>query len=225
METADLIRSLADNIAPVRPLRPPLLRAALWLCVAAALMGLLIALHGVRPRFAERMAETGFMIGVLSSLVTGILAAIAAFMTSLPDKSRLWLFLPLPPLLLWMSNIGYQCLAGWVALPPGAVTVEAASGCLLTLIVTSVPLSLLMVVMLRHVVLLRPVSAALMGSLAVAGIASSALSMFHPLDATIMVLGWNLGTAVLLVLAAAVYGRSISRRNAGRVVFSRHRQR
>ena len=80
METADLIRSLADDIAPVRPLRPPLLRAALWLCAAAALMGLLIALHGVRPQFAERMAETGFMIGVLSSLATGILAAIAAFM-------------------------------------------------------------------------------------------------------------------------------------------------
>lgn len=225
METADLIRALVDNITPVRPLRPPLLRAASWLSAAALLMGLLIAVHGVRPHFAERMRDTGFMIEMLSSLATGILAAIAAFMTSLPDKSRLWLLLPFPPLLSWISSIGYQCLAGWVALPPGAVTVGAASGCLLTLVVTSVPLSLLMAVMLRYVALLRPVSVALMGSLAVAGIASSALSMFHPLDASIMVLGWNLGSAALLVMAATLYGRSISQRNIISVAFSRYGKR
>ncbi|MDE1993174.1 MAG: DUF1109 domain-containing protein [Rhizobiaceae bacterium] len=213
METADLIRSLADNVTPVTRLRPPLLRAAIWLCVAVVLIVLLTAIHGLRPQFAERMRDTVFVIGMLSSLITGILAAIATFMVSLPDKSRLWLLLPVPALLLWMSNIGYQCFAGWVTLPPGAVTVEAASSCLLTLIVTSVPLSLLMLVMLRYVALLRPVSVALVGSLAVSGITSSALSMFHPLDATVMVLGWNLGTALLFVAAALIFGRTISKRD------------
>jgi len=66
--------------------------------------------------------------------------------------------------------------------------------------------------MLRYVAFLRPVSVALIGSLAVSGITSSALAMFHPLDATIMVLGWNLGTAVLFVAIAAFLGRNASRR-------------
>lgn len=216
METADLIRSLADNVTPVKRLRPPLLRAAVWLVTAAVLMSLLTAIHGLRPQFAERMNDTVFLIGMLSSLATGILAAIATFMVSLPEKSHLWLFLPMPPLLLWMGNIGFQCFAGWVALPPGAVTVEAASSCLLTLIVTSVPLSLLMLVMLRYVALLRPVSVALVGSLAVSGITSSALSMFHPLDATLMVLGWNLGTALLFMGVALLLGKSVSRKDQSR---------
>ena len=212
METSDLIRSLADNVTPVRRLRPPLLRAALWLALAFALMGILTMIHGLRPQFAERMTDPVFLTGMLSSLATGILAAIATFMMSLPDKSRLWMLLPLPTLVIWMANIGYQCFAGWVALPPAAVTVEAATSCLLTLIVTSIPLSLLMLIMLRYVAFLRPVSVALIGSLAVSGITSSALSMFHPLDATVMVLGWNLGTAVLFVVIAAIIGRNAARR-------------
>jgi hypothetical protein len=69
-----------------------------------------------------------------------------------------------------------------------------------------------MLIMLRYVAFLRPVSVALIGSLAVSGITSSALSMFHPLDATVMVLGWNLGTAVLFVVIAAIIGRNAARR-------------
>lgn len=216
METADLIQSLAANAAPVKRLRPPLLRAVLWLLLAALLMGSLAIVHGVRPQFAERMQDAVFVTGMMASLLTGILATIATFLISLPDRSRLWLLLPAPPLLVWLSNIGYQCLAGWVSLPPGAVTVEAASSCFATLVLTSLPLSLVMLVMLRYVALLRPVSVILVGSLAVSAITSTALSIFHPLDATVMVLGWNLGTAVLFAGIAAIFGRRISRHNAAR---------
>jgi hypothetical protein len=34
--------------------------------------------------------------------------------------------------------------------------------------------------------------------------------MFHPLDATAMILGWNLGTAVLFLAGAAVFSRKVS---------------
>ncbi|CAM5772313.1 hypothetical protein LMIY3S_03802 [Labrys miyagiensis] len=213
METTDLIHSLAENVTPVKRLRPPLLRAGLWLLLAAIIMGGLTAIHGLRPQFAERMQELSFTTGMVSSLLTGILASVAAFMLSLPDRSRLWLLLPAPPLAVWLANIGYQCFAGWTSLPPGSVTVEAASSCLTTLVVTSLPLSLVMLIMLRYAALLRPVSVILVGSLAVSAITSTALSMFHPLDATVMVLGWNLGTAVLFTGLAALLGRRVSRRS------------
>ncbi len=96
------------------------------------------------------------------------------------------------------------------------VTVEAASSCVATLVLTSLPLSLTMLVMLRYAAVLRPISIVLMGSLAVSAITATALSMFHPLDANVMILGWNLGTAVLFLGLATLFGRRLSRRSAPR---------
>ena len=114
-----------------------------------------------------------------------------------------------PALIVWLSTIGYQCFAGWVPVPPGAITIEAASGCFATLVLTSLPLSLLMLAMLRYAAALRPTSVILMGSLAVSAVTSTALAMFHPLDATAMILGWNLGTAVLFLIGAAIFSRRV----------------
>ncbi len=180
--------------------------------MTAAVIILLTISQGLRPQFVDHMRGPTFAVGMISSLLTGVLAAIAAFQLSLPDRSRFWCLLPLPPLAVWLSNIGYQCFAGWVSLPPGAVTIEAASGCFATLLLTSFPLSLTLLVMLRHAALIEPVLVALMASLAVSALTSMALSMFHPLDATIMVLGWNLGTVALAVCLALLFGRRWSRR-------------
>lgn len=212
MNTSDLIQSLAANVSPVKRLRPPLLRAAAWLVLALILMAALTLFHGLRPQFAERMQDLIFATGMIASLLTGVLATIAAFQVSLPDRSSLWLLLPAPSLIIWLANIGYQCLGGWVALPPGAITVEAASSCVGTLIFTSVPLAILMFMMLRYSARLRPVTITLISSLAVSAMTSTALSMFHPLDATVMVLVWNLGTAVLFAGLAVVVSRRSSQR-------------
>jgi hypothetical protein len=211
MNTADLIQSLAANVTPVKRLRPPYVRAGLWLLLAAIVIGLITLGHGLRPQFAERMRDATYAIGVVGALVTGVLAAIAAFQISLPGYSRRWLLLPIPPLIVWLANIGYQCFAGWVSLPPGAVTIEAASSCVVTIVLTSLPLALMMLVMLRHAVLFQPVLVTLFGSLAVSAMTSMALAMFHPLDATVMVLGWNLGISVLFVAMAIGVGRWVSR--------------
>jgi hypothetical protein len=211
MNTADLIQSLAANVTPVKRLRPPYVRAGLWLLLAAVVIGLITLGHGLRPQFAERMRDATYAIGVIGALVTGVLAAIAAFQISLPGYSRRWLLLPIPPLIVWLANIGYQCFAGWVSLPPGAVTIEAASSCVVTIVLTSLPLALMMLVMLRYAALFQPVLVTLFGSLAVSAMTSMALAMFHPLDATVMVLGWNLGISVLFVAMAVGFGRWVSR--------------
>jgi hypothetical protein len=185
-------------------------RAGLWLLLAAAILGLLTVSHGLRPQLAERMADPVFATSLIASALTGVLAAISAFMLSLPDRSRAWFWLPTLALALWLANIGYQCFAGWVSLP-GAVTVEAASSCVGTLVLTSLPLSLVLFAMLRYAAPLQPFSTIVAGSLAVSAVTSTALSLFHPLDATVMVLGWNLGTAVLFTGLAAMFARRIGR--------------
>ncbi len=207
--TPDLIEALAANATPVRRLRPPLARAMLWLSVAALILALLAVSHGARPDLSQRLQQSTFVVSMLASLLTGILAAIAAFLVSLPDRSRGWLLLPLPALIVWISTIGYGCLTDWVNVDAGSLRMGEAARCFATLVLSSVPLSLLMFVMLRHSAPLRPMPVALTGSLAVAAMTASALSLFHEFDATIMILMWNLGTAALLVGLGALVGHKM----------------
>ena len=206
-KTPDLIDTLVDCAAPVRRLRPPLVRAGLWLLFASLVLVLLAIVHGVRPDFAARVHQPVFVTGMFAALATGILAAIASFEISLPDSSRTWLLLPLPALVVWVSTISYGCLTDWVSMGPNGVRMGEAARCFATLLLTSVPLSIVMLVMLRYTALLRPTAVCTAGGLAIAAITSFALSLFHDLDATIMILIWNLGTASLIAGLASLFGR------------------
>ena len=208
-KTSDLIDTLVDCATPVRRLSPPVLRAAVWLLFAALVLGLLAVVHGVRPDFAERLEQPVFVIGMLGALATGILAAIASFKVSLPDGSRWWLLLPIPALALWVLTISYGCLTDWVSMGPNGIRMGEAARCFATLLLTSIPLSIAMLVMLRYAALLRPTAVCAAGGLAVAAITSFALSLFHNLDATIMILVWNLGTAFVVAGLAVLFGRSM----------------
>jgi len=211
IKTPDLIASLAANATPVRRLRPPAMRAASWLLLAAVVLTLLAINQGIRPDLAQRLREPTFATGLAAPLLTGVLAAAAAFLVSLPDRSRLWLLLPVPALVLWLSNIGYQCLVQWIDIGPDGVSLGEAARCFATLVLTSLPLSLAMLVMLRYAAPLRPTAVTLTGSLAVAAITATALSLFHTVDATLMILMWDLGTAALFVALAGVFGRRMFR--------------
>lgn len=205
--TPDLVHSLVAGAKPVRRLRPPAARAALWLLFALAIVSLLAVSHGLRPDLGARLGQPLYVTGLAASLLTGVLAAFAAFVVSLPDRSRLWLLLPVPALVLWVSTIGYGCLSGWVSVRPDGVSLGEAVDCLATLVLTSVPLWLGLLLMLRHAALLSSVAAAAAGSLAVAALAATALSLFHGLDASAMILMWNLGAAALLVGLGSAFGK------------------
>jgi hypothetical protein len=88
MKTPDLIDALAESAVSVRPLRPPLMRAALWIMMAAAVLALLAVGHGVRTDLLARLQQGVFVVSLSATLVTGILAAIAAFKFGQPESSR-----------------------------------------------------------------------------------------------------------------------------------------
>jgi len=205
--TPELIAAL--DAKPVRRLRPPLQRAGAWLALAALLFALLAIVHGVRSDLAEHLRQQIFVAGIAASLGTGVLAAVAAFLVSLPDRSRLWLLLPAPCLGVWLSTIGYGCLTNWVGVAPEGVQVGEVVRCFVTLVLTSVPLSLAMLVMLRYAAMLRPILVTMTGSLSVAAITATALSLLHDLDASAMVLIWNVGTSALIVALGSALGRTL----------------
>jgi hypothetical protein len=207
--TPELIERLSASATPVRRLQAPLLRAGLWLLLAGLMLIMLAALHGIRPNLVVRLNDPIFAAALGGSLLTGILAAIAAFYLSLPDRSRLWLLLPVPALALWVATIGYGCLTDWVSIAPDGLRLGSSLECFATLLIASVPLSLLLLVMLRHAARLHPTMVGMMGGLATAGIAATALSLFHELDATVMVLVWNLGAAALIAALGGIFGRRL----------------
>ena len=204
--TPDLIDSLAANLAPVRRLPAPGLRALSWLLLVTVVLMLLGVVQGIRPDIADCLRRPAFIAGMTGAVQTGILAAIAAFMISLPDRRNLWLLLPLPSLGLWLSTIGYQCLTHWVSMQPGGMQPGETARCFATLVLTGLPLSLAMLMMLRRSTPLRPTAASVCGSLAVASMTAAALSLFHDLDATVMILLWNVGPTGLYLGLGAIFG-------------------
>ena len=94
--TPVLIDRLVAAATPVRRLRRPTVRAASWLLIAAAVIGLLIAGQGIRPDFERCLRDMNFVASMMGMVLTGICAAVAAFMLSLPDRARAWVLLPLP---------------------------------------------------------------------------------------------------------------------------------
>jgi len=58
----------------------------------------------------------------------------------------------------------------------------------------------------------------MMGGLAVAAITATALSLFHNHDATVLILVWNLGTTALIMGPGALFGRSMLRWMASRLL-------
>jgi hypothetical protein len=181
----------------------------LWLALAGLVLAIIAMGHGVRPDLTLRLHQPTFAITTATALATGILSAIAAFVVSLPDRSRWWLTLPAPALAAWISTIGYGCLTDWVSLGPDGVRIGAELGCFAILVITSVPLTIALVVMLRYAALLRAGAVAATGGLAIAAITASALSLFHDHDATAIILVWNLGTALLITGVTSLFGRHI----------------
>jgi hypothetical protein len=208
IKTPDLIDKLVESATPVRRLYPPLVRAGLWLLLAAVILALLSVAHGLRPDIAICLQRPIFVVSMAGALATGILAAIASFEVSLPDSSRSWLLLPAPALAIWVSTVGYGCLTDWVSMGPDGIRMGEAARCFATLLLTSVPLAIMMLIMLRHAAVLRPTAVSATGGLAVAAMTSFALSLIHDLDATIMILVWNLGTAAVIAGLASRFGRA-----------------
>lgn len=203
-----LIRGLAADLKPVRRLPPPLLRALAWLAAVAATALALAAFADLNAVWQRIAAAPDLWLAVCGSAATAILAAVAAFELSLPDASRAWAALPLPAAILWIAASGFGCLRVWIAPQTHVASLSEARDCLIFIVALSVPLSALLLAMLRRACPLQPGLTAVVGGLAVAAAAATLLNFFHPYDAAATDLAVH-AIAVALVVAAnrALSGR------------------
>jgi hypothetical protein len=210
-ETDRLIARLAGEAEPVRRLKPPVARAALWLIAVAAVLAAAILLFADLDVFARRAADPKLASELACTLATGILAVIAAFELSLPDRSAAWALLPLPTLAGWIASSGYACWRHWLVHGPGGWEIGESANCFRFILGVSVPLALSLVPLLRRARPLAPVRVAAVGGLGVAALAAFALQFFHPFDVTFMDLGVHAAAVSLVVALVAAAARATRR--------------
>jgi len=201
--TERLIERLASEAVPVRRLSAPALRASLFLLAAAALAALAIVLFANLPMFERRIADPKLAIEVAATLATGILAVLAAFELSLPDRSPRWALLPVPTLVLWIASSGYSCWRHLVVHGPDGWAIGESAQCFRFILVVSLPLGIALLLMLRRARAIAPVRVAALGALGVAALAAFVLQFFHPFDVTFMDLAIHLIAVGFVVLAAS----------------------
>jgi hypothetical protein len=214
--TDSLIASLGADLQPVRRLLPPWMRAFAWLAVVAAIAVVLFALHGTTPMLQRWAGAPDLAWATLGGALTAIGAAWAAFTLAVPGHSRAWAWLPLPGALLWIGASGWGCFRTdfqhLIAPDMQIASMAQAGDCLVFIIGFSIPLSALMVWLLRRACPLRPVLTAVLLGLASAAASACLLQIFHEYDTAVTdLLTHALAVAVVIALNAALGGRLLSK--------------
>jgi hypothetical protein len=213
-----LIGALAADLAPVRRLPPPALRALFWLVLVAAIAAVLATVSDVAATWQRLTASLDMSLAALGSIATAATAAVAAFALSLPDRSRAWALLPLPAAALWIAASGLGCQRADVLPGTHVAAIGETRNCLLFIVGLSLPLAAALFVMLRRGYSLAPPLTAAMAGLAAAAAAATLLNFFHPFDAAATDLAVHAVAVGLVVVAArALGGRALQNSRAGTV--------
>lgn len=207
--TDELIASLAGGLPPVRRLRPPLRRAALWVLLVALVAAWPVAHYAHLPLFMARAAEPRQGIEFAATLLTALAALGAAFVLSIPGYSPRWALAPLPPLLAWLAASGLGCLRNGLGLGPPGWRLGASGDCYRFIVTISVPLAALLFLALRRARPLAPLPVALCGALGTAALAAFILQFFHPFDVTLVDLALHLAAVATIAALAAVLRRPL----------------
>jgi len=208
--TDELIGALRQGLAPVRPLRPPLLRALWWLGLVTLLAGAAVLRWANPAIISARTAEPRLALECAAALLTGVTAVLSAFYLSLPDRTSLWRYAPLPPLLLWIATSGLGCLQYGSGLGPAGDRLGESSHCFMFIVLTSAPLAALLYFVLRRARPLEPLPVALSAALGVAALAAFVLQFFHPFDTTVVDLSAHLAAVAVVVALAALSRRVLA---------------
>jgi hypothetical protein len=182
MRTEQLIADLAARAAPVRPLPSPGRRALTWLLLTSGVAAAHLWLFGPRPDVTVRLTQADFLSTAMLALAASMLAGFVTLVLAIPGGER-------TPYLRW-SSVG---VVGLWALAMIRAVVSAGAGlpvstdihwpaCFARVIVIAFVPALMLFVMVRRALPLRPAWAGGLAAVAAASMGAVVTQIACPLD-------------------------------------------
>jgi hypothetical protein len=206
MKTDELIDRLGRDVSVARPLPTPGIRTAVWtvwavsyLVVVAVMMFALMSSAGVTP-------TPLYLVQQGAALVTGIMAARAAFASVIPgSNNRVWV-LPAIGAAVWVVSLLWAGVRDQQASGTLGVTSQSDWPCVVSMTVGGLVVGSPLVWMLRRGAPLTPGLTAFLAALAALSFANIEACLTRPHAFALTVLLWHGGTvaavAVLCTLTA-----------------------
>jgi hypothetical protein len=207
-----LIDALGAELTPVRRLLPPWRRTLGWLAIVAVIASLLFRRYGASVMMHRWAMAPDLGVAGIGAVITAVTAAWTAFALGVPGRRATWAWLPVPGALLWIGASGLGCMRQWIVPGMHVANMHEANDCLVFIIGFSLPLSGLLIWLLRRACPLRPVLTAVMIGLASAAASASLLEICHSFDAAATdLLMHALAVAIVVGVNALMSGRLLSK--------------
>jgi hypothetical protein len=207
VRTEELIRHLAGNATPVRPLRPLLVRVVAWTALAVSSLAVVMLLMGVRRELGDASDRADFAVEAGLLMVTALSAVFGALLISIPGAAR-------TPLVRWLPvAAGVACVAWATGELVMASMTNAPVGRLSfawhcvykTTSVAAIP-GVVLFLMVRRAAPTRAGWAGLLAILATAAVGVLGANIICPNDRPLHMLLWHVGPLVLFAALGAGLG-------------------
>jgi hypothetical protein len=208
--TEALIQALVIDASPVRRLRAPRIRAALWLGTATlAAAAMIFAVTGI-TLFKAGAANPRALAEWWAMVATGIVGITAAHHLAIPGHSPYWRKAAWWPAALWLSLAVAGCLSGanGVSWTDGSNLWHYLE-CFGFVVGCGVPLAIVLSGSVRRALPVWPTDTAIQGCLGVGALAIAFMRFFHPVDLSVIDLASHL-TALALVVGAGALRASVT---------------
>jgi hypothetical protein len=207
MNTDDLIDRLGRDVAVAKPLPAPGMRTAAWmvwalsyLVVVAVMMFAVMSSAGVTP-------TPIYLVQQGAALVTGIMAARAAFASVIPGSSnRVWV-LPTIGAAVWSLSLLWAGVRDLQALGTLGATSQSDWPCVASMTVGGLVVGAPLVWMVRRGAPLTPGFTAFLAALAALSFANIEACLTRPHAFALTVLLWHGGTLAVVAVLCALTGR------------------
>jgi hypothetical protein len=207
MKTDELVDRLGRDVTVTRPLPTPGMRTAVWmvwavsyLVVVAVMMFALMSSAGVTP-------TPLYLVQQGAALVTGIMAARAAFASVIPgSNNRVWV-LPAIGAAVWVVSLLWAGVRDQQASGTLGVTSQSDWPCVVSMTAGGLVVGSPLVWMLRRGAPLTPGLTAFLAALAALSFANIEACLTRPHAFALTVLLWHGGTVAAVAALCALTGR------------------
>lgn len=212
--TDNLIADLACDLSPVKRLAHPAKRLVQWMALAlpvSLFLGAVIEQQHLTLAL-ERIRDPRILLELSAILLTAISAGYAALCCVQPGRSSKAWMLPVVPFVVWLSLIGENCWRLFEQVGADQFSLAPHWTCYPSVAATGFAPALVMVLLLKRGALLTPTLTVALGTLAAAALGAVGLRLYHPPDATAMLMLWQLIATVTFLGIASVVSNVLANR-------------